>query len=195
MEPTIEDLRRNYERFDDDKLIRIATQDAARLRPDALELLLTIIKERGISEDVVRGLKARVELTGDDLDDYVELVRSIACPLCGSNAQPLNGVLVGQVISIVIMTTYDKELRIACPTCLEKELDNASITSGLLGWWGLPWGPVGTIQSFFFNAQMKKEAKQEQAAEALRGFVLKHIGTIEMHRNAPEELRQLIGSE
>jgi hypothetical protein len=193
MEPSIEQLRQNYERFDDDKIIRIATQEAAGLRPEALELLKVIIKERGISDDVLKGIDAQMqEIDEVVLHEYTEILRKLPCPICNSSNQKLNATLKGEVISFIIMTNYEKELKIACPDCLDKENNNGMIKSLLLGWWGFPWGIIRTIQSVFFNLKMKKRNRLETPSEYLLGFALENIGRIETARHSPDHLKQII---
>lgn len=193
MEPTIEELRRNYERFNDSKLIRIATQDAAGLRPEALDLLKVILKERGISEDVLKGIEAQTQKIDDKvLHEYSDILRNLPCPICNSNNEKLNATVKGEVISFIIMTNYEKKLKIACPDCLDKENNNGLVKSVLLGWWGFPWGIINTIQSIFFNLKMKKQNRLDNPSEFLLGFTLENIGRIETARNYPSELQEII---
>ena len=94
MLPNTEELRKNYERFDDAKLIRLATEEASGLRPEAVELIRQIIRERGLSEDIVKGLEVqRQEIDEKTLLAYVELLRTLPCPLCSSKKEKLNATM------------------------------------------------------------------------------------------------------
>lgn len=193
MEPNIEQLRKNYERFDDRKLIRIATEEAISLRPEALELVKEIIKERNLSEDVLKGVEVQFkEVDEKILNEYTELLRKLPCPVCKSTADKLNATLTGNVISFVIMTNYEKDIKIACPKCLDKLNNKAMIKSALLGWWGIPWGIVRTSQALILNSKMKNKNHSDEPTEILTGFVSKRIGRIEASRNNKKELESII---
>jgi len=141
MEPSLDQLKKNYEKFDDNKLIRIATEEAAGLRPEAVLLIKQIIKERGLSEDITKGIDVQLqEIDDETLLEYTELLRGLPCPVCKSTEEKLNATMTGSVISFIIMTNYEKELKVACPDCLDKANNKAMIKSALLGWWGFPWG-------------------------------------------------------
>lgn len=192
MEPNLKDLRKNYERFSDEKLIRIATEEATDLRPEALALLREIIQERGLSEDIHRGIEAQFEevdyLT---LYKYAELLRGLPCPLCGSEKEKLNATIIGTVISIIYATEYRKELKIACPDCLDKANNQAMLKSALLGWWGAS-GIFKTPQALFLNEKMKKQNRLAEPNGLFLGFVLERRGRIEANKNNPSELKDLI---
>ncbi|HEY2583116.1 MAG TPA: hypothetical protein VGI43_14995 [Mucilaginibacter sp.] len=193
MEPNIEELRKNYESFPDEKLIRIATEEATGLRPEALELLRQIIKERGLSQEITKSIDAQFQKIDDKtLLEYSDLLRRLPCPFCNSNIDKLNATMTGTVVSFIFMTSYRKEIKIGCPKCLDKQNNAAINKSALLGWWGLPWGIVKTIQAFIFNAKMKKQNNLPEANDILKSFVLNRIGRIEASRNNPAELSDMI---
>jgi hypothetical protein len=193
MLPNLEELRKNYERFDDNKLIRLATEEASELRPEAVELLKQIIKERGLSEDILKGIDVQIqEIDNEKLLEYTELLRRLPCPVCKSTNEKLNATMTGNVISFIILTNYEKELKIACPNCLDKDNNKAIIKSALLGWWGLPWGFIRTIQALLFNDKMKEQNRLSEPNDLLKGFVLERIGRLEASRNNSSELQEII---
>jgi hypothetical protein len=46
-----------------------------------------------------------------------------------------------------------------------------SVVSLLLGWWGLPWGPIRTVQSIFVNLTGGQDATA--AVQRKRAYLLK----------------------
>ena len=193
MLPNLEELRKNYERFDDNKLIRLATEEASELRPEAVDLLRQIIKERGLSEDIVKGIDVQIqEIDNEKLLEYTELLRKLPCPVCKSTSEKLNATMTGSVISFIILTNYEKELKIACPDCLDKAITKAIVKSALLGWWGFPWGLIRTTQALLFNDKMRKQNRLSEPNDLLKGFVLEKIGRIEASRNNNAELQDII---
>lgn len=193
MEPDLTELRKNYERFDDKKLIRIASEEAAGLRPEALDLLKQIIQERGLSPDVIKAADVQIsEVSTKSFDDYVEILRSLPCPVCNNNFEKLNATIVANVFSFVLITHYSKEVKIACPRCLNKMNNNAMIKTALLGWWGLPWGIIRTPQALILNNKRKGENDWPEANNLFKSFVYERLGRIEVNRNNPEMLQDII---
>ncbi|MCR8558625.1 hypothetical protein KXD93_13295 [Mucilaginibacter sp. BJC16-A38] len=193
MEPNLEQLRKNYEQFDDKKLIRIASEEAAGLRPEALNLLKQIIKERGLSADVAKAAEVQTkEVKASDLADYTEMLRNLPCPFCNGVGEKLNATIVANVVSLVVFTHYRKEVKIGCPQCLNKQNNNAMIKTALLGWWGFPFGIIRTPQALILNNKRKAENDMYEANDLFRGFVYGRIGRIEANRNNPEGLQDII---
>jgi len=193
MEPNKEQLRATYEKLSDDKIIQLATGEAAKLRPEALEILKEIIKERNLSEDIERGIDIQFKAIDEDtLAEYVELIRNQPCPVCNAAIEKLNASQIQTVYSFIVFTTYNKDFKIACPGCLTTANNNAMVKSALLGWWGLPWGIIRTIQALLFNAKMKKQNRLPESSEVLKAFVYSNLGRIETNRNNPAELQSII---
>jgi len=193
MEPSIEELRKNYEKFDDRKLIRIASEEASGLRTEALELVKTIIKERGLSEQITKAIDVLLEkITEAQLLVYSELLRRLPCPVCNGVFDKLNATITATVISFVVMTNYSKKVKIACPRCLDKQNNNAMIKSALLGWWGFPWGVIRTSQALIFNNKRKKLNHLDEPNDLFKSFVLGRVGRIEASRKNLSELEDII---
>ena len=101
MLPNLKELTETYESFDDSKLIRLATEEAAELRPEAVELLKQIIKERGLSEDILKGIDVQIQGVDDEkLLEYAELLRRLPCPVCRLTNEKLNATMTGIAISL-----------------------------------------------------------------------------------------------
>ncbi len=193
MEPSFHDLKQTYQRYDNEKLIRIATQDADGLRPEAVQAIQEVIKERGLSDDIIKGLEVqRKEIDEETLLGYVNVLRDLPCPKCGATGLKLNGTITGTVISFIVMSNYEKRIKIACPDCLDKENNAAIAKSSALGWWGFPWGIIRTIQSLIFNSRMKSQNHIDGPNETLLGFTMANIGKVEAHRNDKTRLAELI---
>ena len=76
-------------------------------------------------------------------------------------------VLFTYCISVLVMTFR----RSSEVTFLRRDQDGAgdaikfSLLSGLLGWWGIPWGPIWTIGALFSNARGGKDVTREVLAQ------------------------------
>jgi len=188
MEPDIHELRKNYERLDNERIIRLATEEATELRPEALELLKQIIKERGLSPVVGKAIDVQFKAIDEKtLLGYCELLRRLPCPSCNSVDEKLNG----NIIATVSGGYYFENVKIACPTCLDRAYSRSNLSIALTGWWRLP-GLFNTPRALRFNKKMKKFDHVEVASEPLKQFVSGQAGRIELNRNSPEGLLDIL---
>jgi hypothetical protein len=186
-------LRENYRKLPDDKLMRIVAEDAAKLRPEALGVLREELQSRGLAEVAEKSIQAQLRvLSNTELEEYSALLQALPCPLCHSTDCPLNATMTSKVLSFVVMTTSKKALAIACPTCLDKLTREASISSALLGWWGIPWGVIRTIQALVFNSKMEKGHHLPYANDLLKSFVVDNVGRIEAAQESVSGLQRII---
>jgi hypothetical protein len=188
MEPDIAELRKNYERLDDARIIRLASEEASELRPEALELLKQIIKERKLSPVVSNAINVQVkEIDEKTLSAYCDLLRRLPCPVCNSINEKLNA----NIIASLASGYYFSEVQIACPSCLDKAYGKANLNAALFGWWRI-LGIINMPRVFAFNRRIKKLNHIPEASNALKEFVLKRAGRIELYRNNSEELTDII---
>ena len=186
-------LKENYRRLSDDKLMRIASEDATKLRPEALVLLKEELSTRGLTETAERAIEAQFRVVSEkEIAEYCGLLQAQPCPICRSSAQRLNAALTSKVISFLVMTTWKKQFAIACPTCLDKLNRDASISTALLGWWGFPWGIIRTIQALIANGKMEKTNHAPYPNDLLKVFVVGNVGRIEAVRDNAGDLQALI---
>ncbi|WP_084140402.1 J domain-containing protein [Brevundimonas nasdae] len=81
-----------------------------------------------------------------------EALEPISCSRCRKvTAQPRN-VTFRSVVSVILTTITTPVQGIFCSDCAQKTAIKASITTGLFGWWGVPWGPILTIKEIVRNA-------------------------------------------
>ncbi|MEW6325098.1 MAG: J domain-containing protein [Nitrospirota bacterium] len=75
----------------------------------------------------------------------------IVCSSCGKvTAQP-RYVIFYEVKSFIFVTTRNPIQGIYCHICAEKKALRSTIITWLLGWWGVPWGPIYSIHAIFNN--------------------------------------------
>nr|WP_299384201.1 hypothetical protein [Allomuricauda sp.] len=189
----LNDIRENYRNFDDWTIEQIATKEVASLRPEVVDILKSEIERRNLNLGLIDSVDLQTkELTEAEFNAYCEVLRSHPCPNCHSKTQKINATMVGRVISILVLTNYSKSLKVACSNCLDDMHRSANIKSALLGWWGIPWGPIDTIRSFIFNAGMKKNNRTERPNELFANFVMSNIGVLENAKSEPEKLTELL---
>jgi len=187
------DLKANYQRLSDAKLLRIAAESATKLRPEALVLLKDELATRGLLATAEKAIEVQFTVVDEaGIAAYCALLQSQACPICRSTAQPLNATLTSKVMSFLVVTTWKKQLTIACPTCLDKLNRDASTSTALLGWWGFPWGVIRTIQALIANGKMAKTNHAPYPNDLLKSFVVGNTARIEAVRNTPADLQALL---
>jgi hypothetical protein len=192
----IQFVRETYQKMTDDELVRVATQDAAGLTLAAQEVVREEIEKRGLASGIIKGVEAQNKTyTIEEIDRYCEIVRDLECPVCGSTDSKLNGTLTSEVMSFIIITQYSKKLKIACPDCLDKANNDALTKTAVLGWWGIPWGIVRTIQAIGLNVKSKKTNRVEEPNDYMRSFVLGRVGELETYKDSRGKLREIISAK
>ena len=74
-------LKENYRRYSDDKLLRIAAEDATKLRPEALVLLKEELHTRGLGETAEKIVAAQFRVfSEEEIAEYCELLQAQPCP-------------------------------------------------------------------------------------------------------------------
>ena len=160
--------------------MRLASEDAAKLRPEALVLLREELSVRGLTEAAQVSIAAQLRvLSEEEIDQYCALIRAVPCPICHSTAQPLNASVTAKVSSFMIVTTTKNELVVACPSCLDKRSESATSHCTYLGWWCIPWGIIRTIQGLAFNRKMAESHHVAYPNASLRSFVVDNIDLID----------------
>jgi hypothetical protein len=192
----IQFVRETYQKMSDQDLIRVLTQDAADLTPEAQEVVKDEIKKRNLDPNIARGIDAQQKsYTVQEIDNYCEIIRNLPCPATGSTIDKLNATMIAEVMSFIIFTQYKKKIVIGSPNVLDKANNSALLKSVLLGWWGFPWGIIRTIQAIRVNIKNKKTNKLDTPNDYLRSYVLSKIGEIETYKDDKEKLQQIISRD
>jgi hypothetical protein len=183
----------SYQQMKDEQLIRIAAKDAKGLTPEAIEIVKSEIKRRGLPENLLNAVDAQNKSYSlQEIDSYCDLLSGLSCPLCGSTTERLNATITGEVMSFILVTHFSKKLKVACPSCLDSANNKALTTTAILGWWGIPWGIIRTIQFINLNVKNKRSNHDLAHNDFLRAFAVGNIGLIETYRNDREKLREVL---
>jgi hypothetical protein len=112
-----------------------------------------------------------------------ETPEPIACSCCGKiSAQP-RYVIFYEVKSFIFVTTRSPVQGIFCSACAERKSFRATAITWLLGWWGIPWGPIYSIQAIFSNMFGGKHPTNINARLAAhQALVFAIIGKTDMAR-------------
>lgn len=103
--------------------------------------------------------------------------------------------MTSEVMSFVFFTQYSRTLKIGCPRCLDRASNSALVKTTLLGWWGIPWGLIRTIQAMGHNIKSKRTNHLDTPNDYLRSFILSKVGQFETYKDNKEKLQQIISAE
>lgn len=79
-------------------------------------------------------------------------VEPVKCEVCGSvTAQPRR-LAFWRVTSLILASHKVPVQKIFCHKCAAKEQWKSTVWTSLLGWWGIPWGPIWSISNGITNA-------------------------------------------
>ena len=78
-------------------------------------------------------------LLEEDIWRYIDDARRGPCPECGASV-PIDVHKFYDAWSAILWTTWKTTSKVCCKACGMKEQRRAAIYTGLLGWWGVPWG-------------------------------------------------------
>jgi len=180
----------------DDELIRTATQDAHGLTPEAVEVVKAELQKRGFEENIGKGVEAQNKRYSiEEIDSYCDMVSTLSCPSCGNTTERLNATMTGEVMSFIFFTSYKKKIKIGCPDCLDKANNNALTRTVLLGWWGIPWGVIRTIQFISLNLKSMRSNHSSDYNDYLRSFAVSTIGELETYKDNKEKLQEILSRQ
>lgn len=120
-------------------------------------------------------------------------IPDVKCARCGRQDETLRLKLMHYVISLLLITFRRGSSGIWCDRCRAFEAAKWSFVSGILGWWGIPWGPIYTVQALFVNGKGGLQPTNQNAV-ILRvlGYQLYQHGR---HTQALRALRQSLKLE
>jgi hypothetical protein len=192
----IQFVQETYQKMSDKELIRVLTTDAAGLTPEALELVKAEVSKRKLDPNIAKGIDAQQRTyTVSEIDTYCGIIQKLPCPITGETSEKLNATLTAEVMSFIIFTHHQKKIIIGSPAVLDKANNSALVKTLLLGWWGIPWGVIRTIEAITINLKNKKSNRLETPSGYLRSFVLSKIGQIETYKDNKEMLLKIISDD
>lgn len=95
-----------------------------------------------------------------------ERIAPLRCSRCNKIAAQVRYLIFWRVYSLILATVRTPVQGLFCSTCAKAEALRSTTITALLGWWGVPWGPVWTIACGFQNATGGKQDKERNEAYA-----------------------------
>ncbi len=187
----IENIRENYKKFYDEKIIDIAQHESKGLRPE----VLGILKEEIIKRNLDRTLITWVDAESKPITEYeketlkYELER-LLCPNCLRQEINLRGYEINTTISFLISCSETTEKKILCVKCGNKEKLKSIVSTLLLGWWsrrGILMTPI-TLTKDIINVFYLKRISDRIFDE----FIETNIGHIRLRGETANTLISLV---
>jgi hypothetical protein len=106
-----------------------------------------------------------------ELDRLVQAIHQGDCPRCGRHG-PVDMHKAYRVWSALVLTSWSSSPALSCKSCATKRQAGALLFSGVLGWWGFPWGIVMTPVQVVRNlAEMVGGPRTDKPTPLLEKFV------------------------
>jgi hypothetical protein len=178
-------IAENYKRMSDEELLSIFSNDMKDLTEDAQEVLKEELQSRNLGEGIDALINSGgINLSTEKFNEYAKFIRELPCPVCASTESKLNAVL--------ILTNRYEDFTIACPTCLSKVIYDAQANSlgfGLLG--GIK-GTINAVSQIGALQSLIRQVEKNEPTEAMRAFIKKRMGEIELYKNDQDKLKNLV---
>jgi hypothetical protein len=189
----IQIVRDFYKGLPDAVLLQKLKQESHGLTPEAIEVIREEIARRNLDVELIEVVAAQNKSHSmEDIDRFCDLLARQWCPQCNKGDTPLTTIYICQAVSIIYITFYTKKVAIGCPDCLRSECSYALGLTLFLGWWGVPHGPIRSIQTISNFVAARRLLTQAGPNDIMRGFVLANIGLLAYHKDNDEHLRQIL---
>ena len=102
-------------------------------------------------------------------------IRESACPKCNGSG-PIDVQMGHTIISVLVMTQWNSKPLLACRSCgLTHQIKSLFICL-FCGWWGFPWGLIGTPIQMIRNLAAAFSGLPSEPSPALRQLALADLG-------------------
>ena len=165
-----------YRHLPDERLVHIATREAAGLTPEALPVLVAEIESRSISPEVLEALKEQIlAYMPASIDALYETVQSIPCPVCRQQDHPLQGAWIRRAGFFAIFIRLRREFVIACPACLQKAIKNGTLSLVAYGWIR---SPLRALLAWYSNRKIRQRSINDDLETELREYIYENLDEV-----------------
>lgn len=89
-------------------------------------------------------LFAAAQIPDDVVRQKAREVHAGACPVCQQHRGPVDIHTAHKIWSLVFMSSWSSRPQVSCRACGLKSQLYGTLSSLLIGWWGIPWGIIMT---------------------------------------------------
>ncbi|KIA88079.1 hypothetical protein [Kaistella jeonii] len=171
---TSQELTDAYERFDDDRIIRIATFESKSLREIAVPILENEIKTRNLPKELLEWIKLeRHFFKGSELGMLKGRIRNSTCSNCAAKRKPI----MGFHIHHCSVWNFPKEMKVLlCENCGKKLRNKNYKIAATLGW----ASKTGFLQvPYYFISELIDSFKFEKISnQIIEDFIFENTGLL-----------------
>jgi len=186
----VNEIRKNYERFDDTRIRSIAKNDVKGLREEVIPILIEEIKKRNLDDGLIEWINAESrKLSKSELGTLKRKVKQSICESCKENRQ-LKGYEFTTTIGMLIATITSDYKLILCEKCGRERRRASAFWTAILGWFsarGLILTPFALISKI--KASIQEDKQSEQIIES---FIKTNIGKITIEKDSEEVIQKLL---
>lgn len=121
-------------------------------------------------------LRTAASLPADLIEQHTRALFDGPCPKCGGPG-PVDVRFNHRITSALYLTWWKTKASICCAKCGMREQWGSLAYCAGLGWWGIPWGILGTPVQIGRNVFEMSKAKRTEPSDALRTHVRRHLAT------------------
>ncbi|MCZ4242622.1 hypothetical protein [Pedobacter punctiformis] len=185
----IDDIRKNYKRFDDETIKKIALNPKG-IRKDIAEVLNEEIRNRKLGIGLIKWINLETDsYEGSAREELLSKIKQSICTNC-DNGTNLNGYQFTTIYSFVIGSTRDVKTKIICSNCAGKMRSRSMFLTFLCGWWS-PGGIFATPFSLIFDAWASLRTKK-YSKEILDAFIAEYTGTLRAIEESNQKIEFII---
>lgn len=185
----IEDIRKNYEKYDDATILKII-RSAKDLRKEVVMLLNDEIKKRNLDVNLIEFVKEETDFyEGAEREFLINEIRNTVCTNCNYENE-LYGYTFNTLISFILGCNHEQKVQIICTSCAKKIRLKSMLTTLAMGWWsryGLFSTPATLISDLIEMAR-----KEKYSDRIINHFIDENTGSIRRLQKTEASLTLII---
>lgn len=186
-----EDIRENYKKFHDEKIIEIARNESKGLRPEVLGILKEEIIKRNLDSTLINWIDAESKpITEEEKEALKYILERLPCPSCYRQAINLRGYEINTTVSCIFSCSETTEKKFLCTKCGNREKIKSIVSTFFLGWWsqrGILMTPINVtidLINLFYSNKISNRIFDE--------FIEINIGRIRLRGATEKALKSLV---
>lgn len=186
----VSEIKKNYESYEDHRILKIANGGVKGLRDEVVPLLLAELKKRNLDPYLIEWIKAeRREISAQELETITRDVHESLCVVCNKN-RDLRGISFTTVVGFLIGTSVVQYDLIICKDCGKRKKRHSTMLTSTFGWWsgeGLFTTPFALARSIKTSLEAENQSQQ-----LIQSFIKDNIGTIRLGEDRVAVIRELL---
>jgi len=171
----IEDIRKNYEKYDDTTILKIIS-GAKGLRKEVVVLLNDEIRKRNLNIRLIDFVTEETNFyEGEERQHLIEEIKKAVCTNCGDTNE-LHGYTFNTLRSYLIWYNHDQKVLIICSNCAKSFRLKSMLTTLALGWWSRP-GLFATPATLISDL-IEIIRKEKYSKRVIDHFIDENTGTL-----------------